>query len=263
MKRPFLTRILPNRLKRVLYYRWYRTRHSHFPGLFDNVSLELAPQVSMHGLVVGDAISGSLAFLGFYEWDLSAKIVEMAEKATTFVDVGANMGYYSLLWAGTNPKGRVLAFEVSPRNITILQNNIDRNNLTNQITVIPKAAGHHQGTIKFDVGPSEQTGWGGITSTSSATTMEVPMVRLDEELPDIEIDVLKIDVEGADTWVLFGCEKLLREKRIRTIFFEQNIGRMKVLGITANEAVDFLESLDYVCVPFGAGESEWIAYPKS
>jgi len=156
-----------------------------------------------------------------------------------------------------------LAFEVSPRNITLLQNNIDRNNLTDQVTVIPKAAGHHQGTIKFDVGPSEQTGWGGITSTTSATTMEVPMVRLDEELPDIEIDVLKIDVEGADTWVLFGCEKLLREKRIRTIFFEQNIGRMNVLGISANEAVDFLQSLDYVCVPFGAGESEWIAYPKS
>ena len=89
------------------------------------------------------------------------------------------------------------------------------------------------------------------------------MVRLDEELPDIDIDVLKIDVEGADTWVLFGCEQLLREKRIRTIFFEQNIGRMEVLGITANEAVDFLQSLDYVCVPFGAGESEWIAYPKS
>ena len=100
------------------------------------------------------------------------------------------------------------------------------------------------GTITFDAGPAEQTGWGGISSTVSSTTIDVPLVRLDHELPDSPIDVLKIDVEGADTWVLLGCEALLKKKRIGTIFFEQNRGRMERLGIAPGEAQTFLRDLD-------------------
>ena len=51
----------------------------------------------------------------------------------------------------------------------------------------------------------------------------MPVVTLDEELKDVSfIDVLKIDTEGADTWVLEGAAFLLRQKRIRHVFFEEN-----------------------------------------
>ena len=53
------------------------------------------------------------------------------------------------------------------------------------------------------------------------------------------IDVLKIDVEGADTWVLYGCEQLLKQKAIRNIFFEQNGARMAELGIGAKRSQGF------------------------
>jgi hypothetical protein len=88
------------------------------------------------------------------------------------------------------------------------------------------------------------------------------MVRLDHALPDQTIDVLKIDVEGADTWVLQGCETLLEQKRVRHIFFEQNEARMKPLGIGRDEAVTFLRSVGYAYEQPEDLKGEWFAYPS-
>lgn len=261
MARPLLFRVLPKRLKTSLYYRHYHTRHAAWRQLFDAAPLTLCPHVSMHGLVPGDVISGNIAFTGFYEWDLSRRIAGHAAKGGLLIDVGANMGYFSLLWAGLNPSGKAVAFEASPRNIELLRNNVERNHLKDRVAIIPKAAGDHAGTVSFDAGPADQTGWGGLSRDTSATTITVPMVRLDEELSETTIDVLKIDVEGADTMVLRGCEALLKGRRIQTIYFEQNLDRMKGLGIAQGDAQDFLRSLGYECHCLGDGP-EWIGFPQ-
>lgn len=216
----------------------------------------------MYDLVPGDAISGSIAFTGFYELGLSQRVVEHATKGGLFVDVGANMGYFSLLWAGSSQSGKVIAIEAAPRNIALLQSNITRNHLEDRITLISKAAGNHSGAINFDTGPDAQTGWGGLTAGSSPTTTSVSMLRLDEELAGTDIAVLKIDTEGADTWVLFGCESLLKERRIQTIYFEQNLDRMKRLGIASSDALKFLQAMGYIANPLGPDKEQWIAYPK-
>jgi FkbM family methyltransferase len=261
MKRPLLLRLLPNSLKETLYYRNYATRHHEYRELFTKAPLALAPEVSMHGLILGDVISGNIAFNGFYELGLSLHMVELARKGGTLVDVGANMGYFSLLWTGINPSARAVAFEASPRNCAIIERNLKENRATDRVTLVSKAAGNKAGMVTFDIGPAEQTGWGGISSGQSATSITVPMVRLDEELPDRPIAVLKIDVEGADTWVLQGCENLLRNRRIGFIFFEQNEERMKALGIQVGEAQNFLRSLGYQCTPLDGNDGEWIASP--
>ena len=126
---------------------------------------------------------------------------------------------------------------------------------------MPKVAGHKTGAVHFNTGPIDQTGWGGISNGTSTNNIEVPLARLDEKLSDSMIDVLKTDVEGADTWVLYGCEQLLKKKQIRRIFFEQNDTRMAELGIGAKEARDFLASVGYTCLPFGRSEGVWVAFP--
>ncbi len=214
----------------------------------------------MHDLLPGDVISGNIAFTGFYEFVLTKEIASLARVGGLFVDVGANMGYFSLLWAGLNTSNRVIAFEAAPRNIALLQKNIAENNLA-KIELIPKAAGNRTGEISFDTGPDEQTGWGGISAHASSSSITVPLVRLDTELEDRVIDVLKIDVEGADTWVLQGCENLLKKKMIRRIYFEQNKLRMAELGIERDEAQKFLSEMGYTCVPFGRDDTEWVATP--
>ncbi|MEY2490043.1 MAG: hypothetical protein QOC70_1985 [Verrucomicrobiota bacterium] len=215
----------------------------------------------MYDLVPGDVISGCVAFNGFYELGLTNHLARHAAKGGLLVDVGANMGYFSLLWAGLNPSATVVAFEVSPRNLDLFRNNVKKNHLEGRITVFPKAAGDHAGTMSFDPGPVEQTGWGTISARALVNSIPVSMVRLDEQLPGVRIDVLKIDVEGADTLVLFGCERLLKSQNIKIIYFEQNPEKMEQIGIAHGEARQFLQSVGYDSRCIGGNGQEWLAYP--
>ncbi len=164
-------------------------------------------------------------------------------------------------WIGLNPSASVVAFEASPRNVDLLQNNVKRNHLEARITVLSKAAGDRRGTITFDPGPVDQTGWGGIAVGPAAKSIPVPMVQLDEQLPELSIEVLKIDVEGADTLVLFGCERLLKDRKIKMIYFEQNAERMQQMGMAQGEARRFLRSVGYDSRNLGENKDAWVAYP--
>jgi hypothetical protein len=75
-----------------------------------------------------------------------------------------------------------------------------------------------------------------------------------------KIDVLKIDTEGADTWVLYGAEKLLKNKMINHIFFEHNTERMNLLNIMPDEAGKFLQNLGYIVQQ--QSPTDLYAYPK-
>lgn len=90
---------------------------------------------------------------------------------------------------------------------------------------------------------------------------------LDQILADIpRIDVLKIDVEGFDTLVLEGCRRLLTEKRVSTIYYEQNHPRMAALGLDAGRAQDFLNEVGYQTQVLDEASSEvveWVARPRA
>jgi len=86
------------------------------------------------------------------------------------------------------------------------------------------------------------------------------MVRIDEALPDTQIHVLEIDVESADTRVLFARKCLLKSRRIQTIYFEQNQQRMGRLGIAPGDVQKFLRDIGYNCHPMEANDTKWIAY---
>ena len=139
------------------------------------------------------------------------------------VDVGANYGYFSCLWASKNPNNKVLAFEASPLNIGPLKNNVNKNELNEQINVIPFALGKEKGNINFNLGNNiDQTGWGGIVlNKDNSTDVEVEADTLDNYCTTNnvkKIDVLKIDTEGADTWVLYGAVKIYSKKKKLAIF---------------------------------------------
>jgi hypothetical protein len=118
--------------------------------------------------------------------------------------------------------------------------------------------------LKFNLGnENQQTGWGGLTIKDEADSVTVEVDTLDNYFGGSaiqQIDVLKIDTEGADTWVLYGAKKLLGEKRINHVFFEHNESRMAALNIGENEAVFFLEGLDYIVEKYSAGD--FYAYPR-
>lgn len=267
MLRSLAARYLPSPVKQIIKRAFLASPGGSQPASLSRGSaatLRDAPGITMR-VHPGDIISDSIRLTGVWEPELSQKLVSLAGAGGLMVEVGANIGYFSLLWAGLNENNQVYAFEPSPRNLDLLRSSINLNGLGQRIHVLPVAAGQEISVAHFDLGPEEQTGWGGIVLASHGRTMPVVVVRLDD-LFNQEIDILKIDVEGADTWVLEGCERLLREKKIRRIFYEQNKPRLRALGIAEGQSEAFLEGLGYRVSPLTGVEAdvvEWEALPAA
>jgi FkbM family methyltransferase len=266
MRRPFFLRLLPDRLKLAACARFYRLDppSAEWRGLYEGAPLRFAPSLAMD-LVPGDVISDSIAFTGLWDLRLTRRVCRLAQRGGTMIDVGAHLGYFSLLWAAGNPNNRCFAFEASPRNTDLLMRNVGHNAVAPRIDIIPRAAGKGTGTVSFDLGPPDQRGWGGISPGAGADAVNVNVVRIDEAVaPPGDVSLLKIDVEGADTWALMGCERLLRARRVKEICFEQNKPRMAALGIAAGEAEAYLRSVGYSASAQSdpaAEVVEWSAWP--
>lgn len=241
--------VYPLRLRQSLYSRVV-SRHVGFPKLAASGAKLHFADVSMPALLPTDWGHGRIAWLGFYELELTRRMCALARTGGVLVDVGANVGYFTCLWAGVNLGNEVHAFEPSPRNLTMLRTNVAAQNNFQRIKVYDVAAGRESGSLVFDPGPAEQSGWGGLAVQNSAQTMAVEVRRLDEMLPtDLDVAVLKIDTEGADAWVLMGAEGLLRHHQIGNIFFEENEERMEQLGIAPKTAERLLIAHGYKVTP--------------
>ena len=263
--RPIAMRILPPRLAISLFDRFYRSRRDRWLSLYLDAGLLAAPGVSMR-LVPGDRVSDLIAFTGVRESALTQRVVKIARKGGTMIDIGANLGYFSLLWAASHASNQCIAFEAGPRPKEILLENIKKNGMADRIQVIPHAAAAKPGKLLFDLGPEDQCGWGGIAITKGLRQIEVEAVRVDSVvMVDEPIALLKVDVEGADAWALMGCERLLQSKLVEEIWFEQNKPRMELLGVQTNAAQEYLESVGYRCTPHNnVNDSmvEWSAVPS-
>ena len=129
-------------------------------ALFDNAELAYAPGVRMK-LLPTDEGHGCIATAGFYELPLTRTIARLGKQGGLMVDVGANYGYFSLLWAAQKLGNRVIAFEASPRNQQALRHNVEKNAFAEVVTLRSEAAGKEKGQLSFHLGPEGQTGWAG------------------------------------------------------------------------------------------------------
>lgn len=258
----FLIRRTPERLQDHIWRSSYPALAHRHPELYESARLSFAPWITME-LVPGDNLSDHIAFTGCHESKLTRRVMAVGRHGGTMIDIGANLGYFSLLWAASNPANRCIAFEASPGNVELLRRNVIRNGLEDRITVVPYAAGREAGQLSFDLGPEDQRGWGGFALASNERTIDVKVVRVDETVPaNSRIAFLKVDTEGADAWALMGCKRLLESRLIDEIWFEENKERCAALGIPATAAVEFLSSLGYKCVAEtnpNRGLVEWMA----
>ena len=260
MKSHWLKNVKSLWLREKLYFKFYaRKKNILDPRLFQEASLEFAPDMRLT-LCPTDIAHKQIALTGCYELSVSRKIAALARKGGLLVDVGANYGYYSLMWAGTLPGNRVIAFEASHLNSTALDENGVRNGAAGRIQIFDLAVGKQQGRMPFGLGPVGETGWGGL-SLDDPGLDEVEVVTLDEVMSkkiSKQIEVLKIDVEGADAWVLEGARDLLKNHSIAHIFFEENNERMKKLNIAKGETQKIVVACGYRLQRLS--QEEWYAH---
>ena len=160
-----------------------------------------------------DKYIGQRIALGKYEPYLTKLILEKIKPESMMVDVGANVGYYSLL-AGKRTK-KVYAIEPEELNFSILKKNAQSSGLKN-VELIKAAAGDRQGRVvikrsKVNPGAHKVVGSGG----------EIKMIRLDDLIKE-KVDVIKIDVEGMEAEVIKGARNLI-EKWKPIIFLEYGV----------------------------------------
>lgn len=173
-------------------------------------------------------------FAGTYEADQTGVFCEHVGPGSTVVDLGANVGYYTLLAAHlVGPSGRVLACEPEPLNASFLRRHVSANRLRN-VEILEVAVADRTGEVRFTRGKGR--GRGHISGDGELT---VPLRRLDDLVreADLEPAFLKIDVEGAEDDVLAGGAHTL-EKYRPMIFLathgrdvhEAACGRLRDLG---------------------------------
>jgi FkbM family methyltransferase len=173
----------------------------------------------------------------FHDWDTAKFITEFLRAGDTFVDVGANIGLYTLPASRIVQRGQVVAVEPSLRNRERLEENLRLNGITS-VMVEACALGEKAGEMAFcdadALAHVELDGDG----------PRVPVRTLDSILPEGEISLLKVDVEGFELSVFQGAENAMRAGHLPVILFEMNHSYERY-GVTEAEIFGFLRSHGY------------------
>jgi FkbM family methyltransferase len=164
----------------------------------------------------------------------------------TVVDVGANIGYFSLLSARiVGPSGHVIAIEPVPTNRAILTEAVERNGLT-QVTVIAEALGDRPGTGSLH--QADQLTYPNRTASmasdaSDGQRFEVRIRTLDELLASLRVDhvdLLKIDVDGFEWQILQGASESLAGGKIAHVIVECEPFWLQKAGTSKQAIADYL-----------------------
>jgi len=157
--------------------------------------------------VVGTAPHG--AWLGRLERQGLTWAVNAAPPGSTFWDVGANVGLYTLAFSrAAGSVGKVYAFEPAPENVAALRRHLALNNVAN-VEIVEAAVGEVAGTLRMAPGEFNSE-----FHVEANGTVEVSAVSLDEWRAAMRSSLpaaVKIDVEGYETEVLRGAERSFRE----------------------------------------------------
>ena len=239
MTNPLLTlasaaaRWLPDFIKRGLYRLGPATR-----GL-RSILNRAAPR----GLTEVEVSAGGLAgmrlqldlqrekdyWLGTYELDLQQAISDWVKPGMVAYDLGANIGYVSLLLARTvSPGGQVIGFEALPENFERLKANLALSALLN-VRPIPQAISDKSGVAKFLV--HESGGMGKLAGSTGRDhiyrrELKVESITLDDfvfEKSNPKPDLIKVDIEGGEALALVGMRRVIQD--CRPIFFIELHGR--------------------------------------
>jgi FkbM family methyltransferase len=216
------------------------------------VSRELAEPAEAHlsnGLTLrlpgGMPSSGRLR-AGTYEPEVTSVLHSLLESGMTFVDGGANVGYYTMLAARkVGAGGRVYAFEPDPIAFEYLQSNIRDNGASNVVSVHRALAD----TVRIAVfTPSDVEGGFVANQASSWSSRTIEAMSLDSYFAEQgwpQVDIVKLDVEGSEGLVLQGMKELSSRNRSLQLLMECNCRALDRAATSLSDMTEFLIDLGF------------------
>jgi FkbM family methyltransferase len=195
-------------------------------------------------------IGSALYRTGVWEPAVTAAIADITRPGMVALDVGADIGYYTLqLSRLVGPSGRVVAFEPIPKARERLVHNIRGNGRTN-IIVSELALGNQEGTVYLE-DPFTKSRLNLNKTTAGERDIKVTIRRMDDLFSKLKlpsVDLIKIDVEGAEHEVLRGMEQTLRRFH-PVIIVEVHNQFLPQFGSTAAGLLEWLADLGYEINP--------------
>lgn len=217
--------------------------------------MEFHPNIFMQGVMYHDLTKRSEP----YEREVTEKICKLLSLGDTFVDVGAHIGWFTLLAASiVGHVGRVLAIEPDKANFGFLERQINLNRINGSVRIKRCALTDEMKEVVLfhnsdnDGGHAIWPVWKHDFNKKSLKSLKVNKVQgmtLDEICEQNQItyiDLLKIDTEGAEVKVLQGAEKLLSNHRIKHVIAEVNEFGLDQLGNSPKELIGLMTNHGYV-----------------
>ncbi len=211
-----------------------------------------------------DTFVGFPIAVGVFEPDVQAALDRLLKPGMNCVDVGANLGFYSVKMASivSSKGGKVFSFEPDPFNFWLLEKNRDENRLRDFIMTSQSACGEKPGEVRI-VSDSNPANFGGMhiqrpEETAIATPTSAPVLRLDDVIDlSVRVDLVKIDVEGYEPLVIRGMKRIINDSH-PVIICEFCPPALRLYGEDAPERLLtdlFAEGYTaYDAVSFGRGE---------
>lgn len=199
-----------------------------------------------------DMLAREVFFAGCFATQEIAFLRGVLKPGMNFVDVGANWGLFSMVAAFlVGPSGMVAAMEPDPRIFGKLKANLERNHLR-QVRIFEVAIADRDSNLLLAAHDHSGTNWGISRliegGAADEITFNVPSRRLDPLLDEAgfqTVDLLKIDVEGAEDMVLQGMAAGLSSHRYRRILLELHPAELAERRRTVYEIADILTSQGY------------------
>lgn len=194
---------------------------------------------------------GSVAHRGYLSYARAGQIEPFTselfktavQRGLVVLDIGAHLGYYSLLAARAG--ARVFSFEPDPRAFRYLVRNIQANGLANCVVPVPKAVSDRTGRAELFLDNNDAPAQNSLfLRTREAGRIDVDTIRLDEFLDEaVVVDVIKMDIEGAELHALKGMERVIARASGRlTMFIECNGPCLRCAGHSAGQLIDWLRA---------------------
>lgn len=188
-------------------------------------------------------------WLGTYERGIAKSITARVKPGMTVFDVGAHAGYYTLMLSRlVGPEGRVFAFEANPENANKLRRHLQINRIKN-VELIEAAVSDRNGTAFFDINAGLRkyghmgAKYGYMGELAESGTPVRTVVLDDFPVPDL----MKMDIEGAETRAFVGAPRLLSAQR--TVIF------LALHDETIEEAPALLKRNNFLLQPLAERET--------